>query len=171
MTDKQKRFADEYLTCLNASLAYQKINPKCKNPDSLAAQMMLIPEVKDYISSKAENISERLNLKAIDVIAEIRDVAFSNITDYLSFDKNGVTFKNSKDINCKVVSEVSSTKNTVRSGKNETTEKTNFKLKLYDKMKALDMLGRYFKLFVNDKDAEIPLPQEIIIELPKSFET
>jgi phage terminase small subunit len=155
MTQKEKRFADEYIICLNGSQAYLKLNPGSKNADVRAAQLMSNPEVKKYIANKLENISEQLNLKAVDVIREIKDLAFTDIKNYLTFDKKGVTFKNSDDIDTRAISEVSSDKTTSKLGEDIINENVKFKLKLYDKQKALEMLGKYFKLFIDQHEVRV----------------
>lgn len=158
MTDKQKRFVDEYLISLNASDAYAKAyNYKGKQADTLGTRTMNKPEVKKLISKKLEKINEELDIKAIDVLRELKELAFSDIKDYLSFDGNGVTFKKSSEFdNLKVISEVSSRKTTT-GGKDKggIVSNVDFKLKLYDKQKALEMLGRYFKLFTERVEVEV----------------
>lgn len=151
LTPAQKKFADEYLISLNGARAYRSAFRKNDlHADGNAAKLMSIPAVKEYIAAKLQKINEVLDLKAIDVIAEVRDLAFSKITDYLSFDEHGVKFKNSADIDCRAIAEVSSKRTITRVGKVE-TEVVDLKLKLHSKDKSLELLTKYMKL-IGEKD-------------------
>lgn len=145
---KKRKFADEYLIDLDKTAAAIRAGYKPDNARIVAQKIYNDPEVKEYIEKKLADISERLNLKAIHVIQELKDIGLSDIKDYLSFDENGVIFKNSDEVNGKCISEVSSVKTTTTQGE-IVTDKVTFKLKLYDKPKSLELLGKYFKLWID----------------------
>lgn len=149
MTEKQKRFADEFIVSLNGAEAYSKVYSNCQSPYATSSRLLADKEIQQYISERVGEITAKLELKQEIVIEELVKVAFANIKDYLSFNEDGVSFKNSDNIDGSVVSEVSSVKIITKSSENEITEKVSLKLKLHDKMKALDNLGKYFKLFTD----------------------
>ncbi len=59
MTEKQKRFADEYLVDLNATRAYKAVYKGVKSNEAAAAcasKLLRNAKVKDYIDSELEKI-------------------------------------------------------------------------------------------------------------------
>lgn len=62
MTDKQKRFADEYLIDCNATRAYKAAYPHVKNDttaSALGSRMLGNANVKAYIEAKLEELSSK----------------------------------------------------------------------------------------------------------------
>lgn len=60
MTDKQRKFCDEYLIDCNATRAYRKAYPNVKKDSSAAvcaAKLLRIAKVQEYINKQLEKIS------------------------------------------------------------------------------------------------------------------
>ena len=64
MTEKQQKFADEYIISLNATQAYKKAYPSVKKDAAArasASQLLTNPNVKAYIDERLEKLkSERV---------------------------------------------------------------------------------------------------------------
>ena len=77
MTEKQKRFADEYLTDCNATRAYKAAYPSVKK-DSTAAQagsrMLRNVKVKQYINERLEEIQSKKTADAQEVLEFLTSV-------------------------------------------------------------------------------------------------
>lgn len=63
MTEKQKRFADEYIVCLNATQAAESAGYSKKTAGSIGQENLKKPEIKSYIDAelarlKAENVAD-----------------------------------------------------------------------------------------------------------------
>lgn len=144
MTEREKRFADHYIVSLNASEACLQVSPNCKNPNVYGHQLLSKPEVKQYVEDKIAKISKKLELKAEDVIEEIRTVAFAKITDFMDYDDAGMKLKDSKEVDATAVNEVTFT--------TDEKGKVTKRIKLHDKLKALEILARYFKLLTDSKE-------------------
>ena len=78
-------------------------------------------------------------MKASDVIDELRRIAFSDITQVMSFSASKAKIKSSRKLSedaKKIVASVSQTK-------------AGLTVKLHDKVKALELLGRYLNIFTD----------------------
>lgn len=83
MTDKQKRFCDEYLVDQNATRAYKEAYPNIKN-DTVAgvngARLLKTAKVGAYIADAMEAKRKRNEVTADKVIAEMAKIAFCDVT-------------------------------------------------------------------------------------------
>lgn len=81
MTEKQKRFAEEYLIDLNATRAYKAAYPSVKRDETAAAaatRLLKNVKVQAYIRERMEARQERVQLSQDDVIGKIREIAFAD---------------------------------------------------------------------------------------------
>lgn len=77
MTDKQKRFADEYLIDCNATRAYKVAYPSVKKDETarkLGSRMMTNEDVKKYIDKKLSEISSAKIADATEVMEYLTSV-------------------------------------------------------------------------------------------------
>lgn len=156
LTDKQKRFCEEYLIDLNATQAAIRAGYSPKTARSIANENLTKPDIKAYLAKINEERIQRVKISQDDVLRELAHIAFDDIKNYLSFrtekvqvgvDEEGkpryrykhvVDFKNSNEIDTRNIQEI--------------TVGTNgaLKIKLYSKDEALVNLGRHLGIF-NDK--------------------
>ncbi|MEG1107192.1 MAG: terminase small subunit [Eubacterium sp.] len=71
MTEKQKRFADEYLIDLNGTRAYKVAYPRVKNDETASAnasRMLRIAKVKTYINEQLEKMHNEKTADAQEVL-------------------------------------------------------------------------------------------------------
>lgn len=71
MTEKQKRFADEYIISLNGTEAYMKAYPHIKKPETAAAaasRLLTNVNVKNYIKGRLEEIENKTIAKQEEVL-------------------------------------------------------------------------------------------------------
>lgn len=62
MTDKQRRFADEYIVDCNATRAYKAAYPRIKSDDAAranASRLLTNANVKAYIEAKLDELSSK----------------------------------------------------------------------------------------------------------------
>jgi phage terminase small subunit len=162
LTEKQRLFCLYYLKYFNATKAYQKAYgcdyfTAKTNGSRLLANANISKELDRL---KAEQINE-LKLEARDVLQKYIDIAFADITDYVSFGQreeqvigmygpvyegkgenkkpvtqvvNYVELKDSATVDGTIITEVKQGRDGVS-------------IKLADKMKALEKLSLYFDLF------------------------
>ena len=150
MTDAQKRFCDEYLIDLNASRAYKVAYPNCKKDETARAnssRLLTIANIQEYISEKQKEIEKRTEVTQDMVINELAKIAFLDIRKL--YTENG-RLKNVADIDDDTVGAISSLETLEEyDGYGDDREKIGDtqKVKLLDKTKALELLGRHLGMF------------------------
>ena len=162
LTAKQKAFIQEYLVDLNATQAAKRAGYSEKTAHVIGQENLRKPAIKDAIDAATRDRSERVQITADEVLAELKAVAMSNMHDFATWDDDGVRLKNSGELSrdaARCISEVSDT---------ETSSSRTVKFKLHDKISALEKLGKHLKLFTDrteltGKDGA-PLEVRLVIE-------
>lgn len=153
MTDAQRRFCDEYLIDLNATRAYKVAYPNCKKDDTArtnSSRLLTIANIQEYISEKQKEIEKRTKVTQDMVIKELAKIAFLDIRKL--YTENG-QLKNIADLDDNTAGAISSLETLEEyDGYGDDREKIGDtqKVKLLDKTKALELLGRHLGIF-NDK--------------------
>ena len=163
MTDRQVIFANEYLIDLNGTRAYKEAYPHVKNDNTAAAaRLMNVPEIKEYIDERIKDRLERIEVTQDDVIQELAAVAFANGSEYAkvvtkpvmmktpdgdyvpALDSEGnqmyyqaVEITETDELSRRQIKAISG----IKQGKN------GIELTTYDKVKALELLGRHLGMF------------------------
>lgn len=153
MTNAQKIFCDEYLIDLNATRAYKAAYPNCKKEDSArkaGSRLLTNVDIKNYVEEKMKEREQRTKVTQDMVIKELAKIAFLDIRKL--YTENG-QLKNIADIDSETAGAISSMETLEEyDGSGEDREKIGDtqKVKLLDKTKALELLGRHLGMF-NDK--------------------
>ena len=172
LTDKQRLFCLYYIRCFNATKAYQKAFECSYDVANAEGYKLLVkPCVKEEIKRLKRNRLNRDMLDESDVFQKYMDIAFSDITDYVAFGTeevpvmamygpvkvddeetgekrvltktvNAVRFKESKDVDGTLISEV-------KQGRDGAS------IKLLDKQKALDWIAAHMDLATEEQKARI----------------
>lgn len=182
LTDKQRLFCIYYIKYFNATKAYQKAY-KCSYivANSEGYKLLVNPCIKSEIEKLKQHKLNQVMLSEEDIFQRYMDIAFSDIGDYLSFKKvrknrwtknsdgedipvinpdtgeqdyfeyNVVELNDSKDLDTSILQEVSEGKDGV-------------KIKLQDKMKALQWLGDHMGIATDKQRAEIEILKSRIIK-------
>ena len=163
MTDAQKRFCDEYLIDLNATRAYKVAYPRCKKDETANAassRMLRNVKVQEYISEKQKEIEKRTEVTQDMVIKELAKIAFLDIRKL--YTENG-QLKNVADIDSDTAGAISSLETLEEyEGYGDDREKIGDtqKVRLLDKTKALELLGRHLGIFNDKMDVNVKEKEE-----------
>lgn len=163
MTDAQKRFCDEYLIDLNATRAYKVAYPRCKKDETANAassRMLRNVKVQEYISEKQKEIEKRTEVTQDIVIKELAKIAFLDIRKL--YTENG-QLKNVADIDSDTAGAISSLETLEEyEGYGDDREKIGDtqKVRLLDKTKALELLGRHLGIFNDKMDVNVKEKEE-----------
>lgn len=157
LTDKQQLFCLYYIRCFNATKAYQKAyGVDYATAASIGYRLLENDGVKEEINRLKQERLNREFLSESDIFQKYMDIAFVDITDYVEFG-NGtftdpetdeevqysyVNLKDSKTVDGTLISEVSKGRD-------------GAKIKLADRMKALDWLADHMDLATDKQKAEI----------------
>lgn len=150
MTKAQKRFCDEYLIDLNATRAYKVAYPNTKKEETASSngsRMLRNDKVQKYISEKIKEREKRTEVTQDRVINELAKIAFMDIRKL--YTENG-KLKNIADIDSDTAGAISSLETLEEyDGYGDDREKIGDtqKVKLLDKTKALELLGRHLGMF------------------------
>ncbi len=141
LSDKQRLFCVYYLQTYDAKSAARKAGYNVSKTRNIPSWLMNDKEVQRVIKCMKELMSTKVYVTAHDILDQYIKIAFADITDFIKFDGQGVTLRDSSEVNGQMISEV-------RQGRDGIT------FKLHDKMKALDKLDKLFDL-IPDKKLEL----------------
>lgn len=140
MTPKQALFVAEYRKDLNATAAAERAGYHPK----MAASLMANPSIAAAVAEKTQAQLQKVDLTAERTLEEMRRLAFSDIRTL--FDANGnlkpLHTLTAEEAACIAGLEVIIKNAEAGDGK---TDKVH-KIKIWDKTKTLDMLGKHFAL-------------------------
>lgn len=143
LTDKQQLFCIHYIRCFNATKAYQKAYG-CGYTTAVTNGPALLgnTRVKEEILRLKQERLNREFLSESDIFQKYMDIAFADINDFVDISAGFATAKDG--IDGTIVSEVSNTQ-------------SGIKIKLADRMKALQWLTDHMDLATEKQKAEIAL--------------
>lgn len=81
MTEKQKRFVEEYLIDLNAKQAAIRAGYSVKNADKIGSELLGKTRVREAVSEAIAERSRRTGVNQDRVVRELARIAFSNFSD------------------------------------------------------------------------------------------
>jgi phage terminase small subunit len=157
LTDKQRLFCIYYVKCFNATQAAIKAGYSADTAHVQGSRLLTNVKVSEEIKRLKSNMANALFIDAMDVLNKYVAIAFADLTDYVDFGQEDVplftkkgtpilkedgtqmtskqtfvAFKNANEVDGTIISEL-------KDGK-------EISIKLHDKMKALEVLTRYFDL-------------------------
>ena len=138
MTKKQKRFIEEYLIDLNATQAAIRAGYSSDTAYSIGNENMKKPEIKACIDKAMAERSRRTGVNADRVLMELAKVAFVNASDVI--DADTATVK--ADALPEDTAAIQSAK--VKTFGEDGLER---EIKMADKLKALELLGKHLGMF------------------------
>lgn len=151
---KQKRFAKEYLIDLNATRAYIAAGYSEKGAGQSAFTLLKNPEIQALIQAGQSRQEEKLDISGGRVLSELSKLAFANMLDYIRV-KEGEAYVDLSTLTreqAAAIQEVT-TESYVIDNESKDGEQakviTKVKFKLSDKVRSLELLGRYHKLFID----------------------
>lgn len=79
MTDKQKKFCDEYLIDLNATQAAIRAGYSEKTAYSIGDENLRKPELQEYIQKRQKEGQERAEITRGDIIDQLKSIGFVDL--------------------------------------------------------------------------------------------
>lgn len=160
MTGKQERFVEEYLIDLNATQAAIRAGYSPKTANEQGARLLAKVSVQAAISKAQAERSRRTGINQDRVIRELAKVAFLNPVDVIDMDEATIQGQaNRDDTAC-----IASVKvKTIPTDDGPITER---EVKTYDKLKALELLGKHLGMFSDKLKVEGGLPVVLYDDIP-----
>ena len=144
MTDKQARFCEEYMIDLNATQAAIRAGYSPKTANEQAARLLVNVSVQDRLAQLQAEQSRRTGVSADRVVRELARIAFANASDLIDPETASVKLDASRDD----LAAIQSVK--VKTFGEDGLE---HEVKLADKLKALDLLGRHLGMYSGASDS------------------
>lgn len=140
LTEKQKKFVEEYLIDLNATRAYRVAYPSVKKEETAAvngSKLLRNTKVAAYIQERMEKRQKRTEITQDRVLEELAAIAFARATDFAEVKDGFVIIKDTAGLSEQQIKAIAG----IKEGK------FGIELKLNDKEKALELLGRHLGMF------------------------
>lgn len=141
ITEKQKKFVEEYLIDLNATQAAIRAGYSVKNAGKIGHELLEKTRISNEVTKKIAERSRRTGINADRVLIELAKIAFVNVDDVIE-SKDATLKENASRDDLAAIQSIK-----VKTFGEDGVER---EIKLADKLKALDMLGRHLGMW-NDK--------------------
>lgn len=156
ISERHKTVIDAYFNNgFNKVKAGLTVTDNYNNASVLANTILKDERNSAYIQSKRDELMSTTKVNASAIVRELLNLAFSDITDFISLSDEEI-----KELPSSITRCIHSVKTKTTSYKNRdgkiVTEKTH-EIKLHDKIKPLDMLSKYVGLFSEDNKQKQPV--------------
>lgn len=149
LNDKQRQFCAEYIVDLNGSQAAIRAGYSTKTARSIAQELLVKPEAVAKVQALMDERARRTQVTADRVITEVARLGFADLRKL--FDAKGglLPVDQWPDDIAAAVASVEVDELFEGFGENRVQVGYTKKVKLWDKAKSLEMLGRHLKLWVD----------------------
>lgn len=175
ITEKQKRFADEWLVDLNGTRAYKTAYPSVKKDETAkaaASRLLTNVNVKAYIQERQKEREKRTEITQDRVLHELALIAFAKASDYarvvekdamVEVDGNMVPVldEDGNQMKYRTVEPILTDELTEDQKKAIAVIKKGrdgFEIKPYSKIQALELLGKHLGMFTEKVEVKNTTP-------------
>lgn len=152
MTKKQKRFIEEYLVDLNATQAAIRAGYSPDTAKEIGCENLTKPNIRAQIDKAMAERSKRTGVNADRVVMELAKIAFVNASDVINADD--ATLKdNAAPEDTAAIQSVK-----VKTFGEDGIER---EIKMADKIKALELLGKHMGMFQNNMNLNIETSEKL----------
>jgi len=141
-------FVREYLVDLCGSKAAIRAGYAKPNAGQIACNMLQRPDIKAAVDAYIKQRAIAANATVDRVFTELACLAFSDMSHFVDWDGSRFTVFSLADIPKELTPAIKKIAKVI------TRDGERFEIELYDKTKALDMLGKYHSMWSNNKDDE-----------------
>lgn len=142
LTPKQERFVEEYLIDLNATQAAIRAGYSPKTANEQGSRLLANVSIRACIDQAMAERSKRTGVNADRVLIELARLGFVNATDVINMDTASIKESANRDDTAAIAS--IKVKTIPTEGGGEITER---EIKLYDKTKNLELIGKHLGMF------------------------
>lgn len=144
LNEKQKAFCREYIIDFNATKAAERAGYSKSTAKQIGYENLTKLDLQSEINKEIDARCERVVVKQDRVVYELAKIAFADISNYIKIDSNGVSIQpDIDDYDKSVLSEASET---------VTKDGGTIRIKLNDKLKALELLGKHLAMFMDKSE-------------------
>ena len=170
ITDRMKKFVDEYLIDFNATQAAIRAGYSESTANEQGSQLLARPDIRELVAEGQKEIMERTQTFQDNAVAELKIVGFSDLADFLTVKDGGIVEQKSFDQltkeQTKCIKKIKQTVRTSHSSDGSILHQTaTLEIELHDKLKALELLGRHLGMFNDTLRLGGGLPLQIFFEV------
>lgn len=159
MTDKQRRFCEEYLVDLNATQAAIRAGYKPESAYNTGSENMRKPYIRARIDQGLADQSARTGVTADRVIRELAKIAFMKGTDVIDTETGNVR-DDATDDDRACIAAVK-----VKQMNGADFDSMEREIRLCDKVKALELLGKHLGMFEDNINVDVNGAVKIIDDI------
>lgn len=141
LTAQQEAFCQHYTKHWNATRAAREAKYNTKNPHVMGYQLLQNPLVQERIDHLKSHALKEIGITRERVLTELSRIAFTSMRDLASWSGGTMSLRSSDEISEDVAAAVSEVSETV------SKDGGSIKIKQHDKVRALELLGKYQKIF------------------------
>lgn len=160
LTKKQERFVEEYLVDLNATQAAIRAGYSPDSAGTIAGENMKKPQIRARVDAAMAELSRRTGVNQERVIRELARVAFLNPTDVIDFNSAKLLDTVTDDDTAAIAS---IKVKTIPGAEGTGVER---EIRVADKLKALELLGKHFGMFTDNFRLTGELGVRIVDDVP-----
>jgi phage terminase small subunit len=156
LTDKQKRFCDEYLIDLNATQAAIRAGYSKKTAYAIGEENLRKPEIVAEIQVCMKRLSERTEISQEKVLNELAKIGFFDIRKLLDTQGNPIPLHELDDHTAAAIAGLDILEEYDGTGKDRIFVGYVKKYKIADKRAALVDIGKHIGMFIDRKEHGAP---------------
>lgn len=164
MTEQVKKFLDRYFETLNGAQSAIYAGYKENSARQQAHQILERPESEEYLQKLRADFIAKNGINKESVLNEYRKIAFSDVRKVLTVDGGLKPLDEVDEDTAGAIAAIESFDVTDKESREILG--TNRKIKLHDKLRALEALSKHLGLFEKDNDQKSKAAQVTIFELP-----
>lgn len=147
LTARQGLFCREYVIDCNAAQAAIRAGYSRRAAKEQGCRLLANARVTKEIARLQRSAAEMAGVRAVDVLLELKKIAFSDVSEYVEYDASGnISLKPSAELPPDLTAAIAEVKQRYDAQGNVRA----MDFKLHDKLTALDKLGRHLKLYGDD---------------------
>ena len=161
LSDKRKRFAEEYLVDYNATRAAIRAGYSPRSADVTGSRLLANARVRAYIDARIAEQDRRTGIRQERIMRELARVAFLDPTRLADMDSGRVFDSATEDDRAAIQAiKVKTFESADGSGGVER------EIRFADKLKALELLGKRYAMWVEKQEVDLTAKVEIVDDIP-----
>lgn len=164
LTAKQQKFADEYLIDLNATQAAIRAGYSPRSAGTNADKLLKNTKIRAYIDERMAEHSARTGVNQERIIRELARIAFLDPTQLVNMDSAEILDDTSADDRAAIAS----VKVKSMTGETDMIER---EIRFADKIKALELLGKRFGMWLDRQQVDGTVGVQIIDDIGSDDDT
>jgi phage terminase small subunit len=165
LTRKRAAFVREYLKDFNGGNAAIRAGYSERSARWTACELLKDPAVQAAVQAGQRAAAERSDVTVDEIIREYRRIAFSRITDFLTWDPaTGVTFKPSAEMSAAALAAVLEVSEHIAGDGKRTVS-----FRLHKKTDALHALGKHLGMFIERLDVKLQSRMEEMLDAVQPY--